>query len=87
MARAIQQRWPISQEQRGQIVARLLDVLNDPEASRREFLAASKALIAAEAQNQKDDHAPRIPAPEGTNRFEQVAIKLGIPLNRLTNGQ
>ena len=55
-ARALTQRWPIKTEYRDAIVKRLMRVIADPHSSPREVTAASKALMAAEAQNQKDEH-------------------------------
>lgn len=56
MARALEQRWPMTPEVRKAVVGRLIKVLTDPESKKREVIAASKALMAAEAQNQKDEH-------------------------------
>ena len=54
--RAIRERWPIKDEYREAIVKRLVAVVVDPQASRRERTAACRALIAAESQNQSDEH-------------------------------
>ena len=56
MAKALEQRWPISENARKAIVGRLLRIVADPHSSAREVTAASKALMAAEGQNQKDEH-------------------------------
>ena len=78
-AKALKQRWPITDEQRQQIVERLMVVVNDPNASRRETIAAAQGLAAVEAQNQKDQHAGFQPGTDGEqNRFLEVAKNLGI---------
>ena len=55
IARALTQRWEIKPEYRDALIRRLIKIIADPSSSPREVTAASKALIAAEAQNQADD--------------------------------
>lgn len=50
------QRWPISNEIRKAAIGSLVRVLTDSEASHREKTSAAKALMAAERQNQEDEH-------------------------------
>ena len=52
---AIDQRWNIEDKYRDAMIRRLTQIVINPASSNREVTAASKALIAAEAQNQKDD--------------------------------
>jgi hypothetical protein len=54
--RAIRERWPIPPEFRARIIVRLWGIVISPNASRREVMSAIRALIAAERQNQADDH-------------------------------
>jgi hypothetical protein len=56
MAKALEQRWPISDNARRAIIGRLLKIIADPQSSAREVTAASKAILSAEAQNQADEH-------------------------------
>lgn len=84
VSRALQQRWPISADDKAKIIKRLVEVIEDPKSSERAVISAAKGLLAAEEQNQKDDHFK--PEPVGENRYLQIAANLGIPLNRLTNG-
>ena len=56
MARALTQRWPISDNARRVIIGRLLKIIADPQSSPREVTAASKAILSAESQNQADEH-------------------------------
>lgn len=56
LARALMQRWPINDNMRAGIIATLIKVLKDDDASPREKTSAAKALLAAEKQNQEDEH-------------------------------
>ena len=79
MARAIEQRWPIKPEIREAIVRRLLRVIADPQSTPREVTAASRAILAAEAQNQSDEHK-LIDASiqRRDNELAAIAADLGI---------
>ena len=55
MQKALEQRWPISPEYREGVIKRLMRIIADPASSPREVTAASKALMAAEQQNQSDE--------------------------------
>lgn len=55
-AQAIERRWPMTDQQRQAILGRLLKIIADPKASRREHVAAARALLSAEKQNQADEH-------------------------------
>ena len=54
--KAMEQRWPIAAEHREALVRKLVRIVADPQSSKREATAAAKALLAAEAQNQADEH-------------------------------
>ena len=54
--RAIRQRWPMSDQLKAGLVARLGRVLVDPTATARAATSAARALIGCEAQNQADEH-------------------------------
>lgn len=56
ISKALKQRWPVSETHRSILVKRLVQVIADPQSSPREVTAAAKGLLAAEAQNQKDEH-------------------------------
>tara|TARA_R110000823_G_scaffold303153_1_gene424487 strand:+ start:1473 stop:1802 length:330 start_codon:yes stop_codon:yes gene_type:complete len=56
MAKAIEQRWPISEEYRKAIISRMVRIAVDSKSSNREATAAAKAVMAAELQNQADEH-------------------------------
>lgn len=56
MARAIEQRWPISPEHRAAIIEILMGIAKDPKASKREKASAARAIMAADRINL--DEAP-----------------------------
>ena len=77
MAKCLTQRWPITPEQRQEIVDQLLSVITDPNTKNREKLAAAKALIAADGQNQKDEQAARKRSHD-PDRYLAIADRLGV---------
>ena len=74
--KSLEQRWPIRPEYREALVKKLVRVIADPQSSAREVTAASRALIAAEAQNQSDECNAETDA--GRNRFLEIAERLGL---------
>ncbi len=54
--RALRKRWPIKEEHKEAVVTRLMMIVADRKSSNREATSAAKALLAAESQNQGDDH-------------------------------
>lgn len=74
--RALQQRWPIPAKYREFLVNKLLKIALDDETTNRESIMAAKALLAAEAQNQSDEHTAAVQSDR--NRFLEVARQLGI---------
>lgn len=81
MARALTQRWPIKPEYKDAIIRRLIRVIADPSSSPREITAASKALMAAEKQNQEDEH--KVVDVRIANRhaeLDAIASDLGIDI-------
>ena len=77
IAQAARQRWDIDDDSKSILVRRLTSILEDPASSAREVTAASRALIAAEAQNQSDEHRDE-QIDQDRNRFLAVAERLGI---------
>lgn len=84
MAKALEQRWPINENARKAIISRLLRIVADPQSSPREVTAASKALMAAESQNQKDEH---LQLDEFKQRILAIAERCGIDRTVLGIGQ
>lgn len=76
LGKAIKQRWPMLEEYREAILKTMIRITIDPESTNRERVAAAKVLVAAESQNQKDEHFTSVQSDR--NRFLEVARKLGI---------
>ena len=74
---ASRNRWPISNEYRRAMIARLMQIIADPNSSKREVTSASRALIAAESQNQADQCYER-ESDADRNRFLAIAVNLGL---------
>ena len=74
--RALRQRWPVDEQFRARIIRRLMAIAFDPETKARDANQAIKALLAAEAQNQKDEHLAAVNGDR--NRFLTIAERLGI---------
>jgi hypothetical protein len=77
MARAIEQRWPISNEVRQGLIRQMLRIVGSETASPREKTSAFKALLAAEAQNQSDEHKV-IDVKTRNIELDAIAAELGI---------
>jgi hypothetical protein len=77
IAQAANQRWEIKPEYKNALVRRLTAIIADPNSTTREVTAASRALIAAEAQNQSDEQRDE-QIDESRNRFLDIAERLGI---------
>jgi hypothetical protein len=81
MARALTQRWPISEKTRRGVIGALISILADPKASPREKTAAAKALMAAEQQNQADEHKVLDVSISTRNaELDAIAADLGIEI-------
>jgi hypothetical protein len=88
MARALEQRWPITHEFREGIVRRLMKIVVDPTSSRREVTAASKALLAAEAQNQSDEHKViDVRVQTRHDELAGIAADLGIEVGAIEDAE
>jgi hypothetical protein len=81
MARALTQRWPISEKTKRGVIGALINILADPKASPREKTSAAKALMAAEQQNQADEHK-LVDVSLSTRNFEldAIAADLGVEI-------
>lgn len=81
MSRALMQRWPIKPEYREAIIKRLVRVVADPNSSPREITAAARGLLAAEAQNQADEHkVVDVGIANRNAQLDAIASDLGIDL-------
>lgn len=71
-------RWEISDGVRRLAVARLAQIIGDPESKPSEVSEAIRVLIAAEKQNQTDEHRRNLDADRNGNKFLTRALELGI---------
>lgn len=79
MAKALEQRWPLNENARKAIISRLLRIIADNQSSPREVTAAAKALLAAEKQNQSDEHKVIDVSLQRRNlELDAIATELGI---------
>jgi hypothetical protein len=79
MARALMQRWEISQEQRADLIQTLMQIATDVSNSPRERTTAIKAIISAEKQNQEDEHKViDVRIQQRNNQLDAIAADLGI---------
>jgi hypothetical protein len=80
-ATSIVRRWPMSDAARKATISRLLRVIADPESKPREIIAASKALLIAEAQNQADEHkVVDVKLALRNTDLDAIAADLGIEI-------
>lgn len=56
MVKALVQRWPLDPRRKREIVEVLARFVSDENQNPRERISAARALLAAEAQNQSDEH-------------------------------
>ena len=83
----MKERWPITEAMRGVIIKSLGKILVDAESSPREKTAAARALLAAEAQNQSDEHKV-IDGQLTAGNFDmaRIAADLGVELSLIVDG-
>jgi TusA-related sulfurtransferase len=87
-ARAIEQRWAMSPEMRKAVINRLLKVVADPTSKKREVIAAAKALMAAEKQNQEDEHkVVDIEIQTRNAQLDSIAADLGIEVSAIEDAE
>ncbi len=84
-ARALRQRWPMTPEQREAVIKRLVAVMKDPNSKPRAVIAAGRALISAEQQNQNDDHFKDDRSM--MERVHKIASDLGIDIAEITSNR
>ncbi len=81
IAEAFEQRWPISKEYRFGLIRTLMGIALDPNSSKRERTAAAKAILAAEAQNQQDEHKViDVNVTTRNDNLDAIAANLGLDL-------
>ena len=68
-ARAVEQRWPVRPDYRDALIKRNMKIILNPNSTERAVSAASKIILAAEAQNIADEqHADHTRMDAGRNR-------------------
>lgn len=78
LERALTQKWPISEKHQQAVVAILVNILADPEASPREKTAAARALMAANSQNLEIERIEQADEHEHRARLVEIAKHLGF---------
>ena len=79
IAKALEQRWPVPNEFRASLIRQMMVIVADKSASPRERTSAFKAILAAEKQNQEDEHKILDVSIETRNdRLDAIAADLGI---------
>ena len=88
IARAISQRWPIPPEYRNAAIRRLMRTIADPNSTSREATSAIKALLAAEQQNQSDEHKViDVHVETRHDKLDGIAADLGIDLGAIEDAE
>lgn len=88
MAKALKQRWPISDEYRSAIVQRMIRIVASPQSTAREATAAAKALMSAEFQNQQDEHkVVDVRLATRHDRLAGIAAGLGIDISVIEDAE
>ena len=75
-------RWPIKPEYREAMVKRLVRIIADPSSSTKEVTDASRALLAAERQNQADEAEAQ---DDFTTELIRLAGSFGIDVKAITD--
>jgi len=77
--KAVRERWPIKDEFRNGVINALMRIIVDPAATNREKTSAAKGILAAEQQNQMDQHKVIDATIERTDyELDAIAADLGI---------
>ncbi len=83
--KAITNRWPISEKHRKAVVERMAKIITGTKSSNREVVAAARALIQAESQNQADEHHDAGDLIVHQGRIEHVGVKVMEDVNWYDN--
>ena len=73
----MRERWPIKPEYREKIIASLLLIVADRNASPRERTSAAKALLAADQINVEQERMEQVDEHEYRQRLVEIAKHLG----------
>jgi len=87
-AKAMQQRWPIRDEYREAVIKRNMKIILNPNSSERAVAAASKVMLAAEAQNQSDEHKViDVRVITRNDELAGIAADLGIEISLVEDAE
>jgi len=75
-------RWPIKQKDRDAMVQRLVSIIENPLSSTKEVTDASRALLAAERQNQADEAEAQ---DDFTTELIRLAGSFGIDVKAISD--
>jgi len=85
-ARAMEQRWPIKPEYRDALIKRNMNIILNPKSTERAVAAASKVMLAAEQQNQLDEHKViDVRVQTRHDELAGIAADLGIEVDLVEN--
>ena len=88
ISKALTQRWPIKPEYRAGLITQMMKVIADPNTSPREKTAAAKAILAAEKQNQDDEHKIIDISIQARNlELDELAADLGVEISVIENAE
>lgn len=80
-ARALRQRWPITPELRAKLIEGLAEMATDPNASRRQRIAAIRELMRADKLNLDETLQPRGDAPGVAAVPVAPPVTVGVGVN------
>lgn len=83
-ARAIIERWEMTQEQRSQVIAELYKTVTSGTAKPREKISAAKALMVADRINIEEAAVAKMPDHSEAAKDDQFTRAIGI-INRIGN--
>jgi len=83
-ARAMEQRWPTKPEYRDALIKRNMNIILNPKSTERAVAAASRVILAAEQQNQLDEHKViDVRAQTRHDELAGIAADLGIEVGAI----
>ena len=86
--RAIKSRWDVPAEAKAAVVNTLLEIAQSAECKESARVSACNGLIAAEAQNQRDEHkVVDIELAKRNSELDAIAADLGIDPRLIVDGQ
>jgi len=82
----MEQRWPIKNDYREAVIKRNMKIILNPNSTERAVAAASRVIIAAEQQNQLDEHKViDVRVQTRHDELAGIAADLGIEVGLIEN--